>query len=169
MGEYRDICNAEYRDYCNAGAPELKAITPVASIRNLAAVVEFIARANKKLKRPSILIAGNIKLSVAGPNARVPGSINITDPNKSVDFRPVWYGRILADGTYEPSAGAGEDANDIADMINKFAADPANGAAAYGKLTGKCCFCAQELTDPASTEVGYGKICASKYGLPWGV
>lgn len=164
MAEIPEVVRITEQEALAAGA----SVQPT-TIHNLSAIVEFIARANKRLKRPSILIAGNIKLSVAGPNARVPGSINVTDPNKSVDFRPVWYGRILADGTYEPSVAAGDDAPDIADMINKWAADPAWAAAQYGKLTGNCCFCAQKLTDPNSTEVGYGEICASKYGLPWGM
>jgi hypothetical protein len=48
------------------------------------------------------------------------------------------------------------------------AADPAGVASKFGKLHGKCCFCHKSLSDPASTAVGYGKVCASHYGLPWG-
>lgn len=38
----------------------------------------------------------------------------------------------------------------------------------YGLRTGNCCFCGRELTTGESTAVGYGPICADKYGLPWG-
>jgi hypothetical protein len=40
------------------------------------------------------------------------------------------------------------------------------------KISGKrmltCCYCGKELTAGASLEVGYGPVCASKWGLPWG-
>lgn len=44
-------------------------------------------------------------------------------------------------------------------------------AAAYGKLTGTCIACGLTLTDDGknkSLEVGYGPICAKRYGWPWG-
>jgi Family of unknown function (DUF6011) len=41
-------------------------------------------------------------------------------------------------------------------------------AAALGHTTSFCCFCSLELTDDRSTDVGYGPVCASKRGLPWG-
>lgn len=34
------------------------------------------------------------------------------------------------------------------------------------KLTGHCSFCQRELTDAGSLEVGYGPICADRWGLP---
>jgi hypothetical protein len=44
----------------------------------------------------------------------------------------------------------------------------AEQAAAFGRLTGQCVFCARELTDQRSIDVGYGPVCAGKNGLPWG-
>lgn len=44
----------------------------------------------------------------------------------------------------------------------------ADQAAAFGKLVGRCCFCSHAIDTPESTAVGYGPVCASKYGLPWG-
>lgn len=41
-------------------------------------------------------------------------------------------------------------------------------AAAFGKLVGRCCFCSHAIDTPESTAVGYGPVCAAKYGLPWG-
>lgn len=41
-------------------------------------------------------------------------------------------------------------------------------AAAFGHLVGRCCFCSHAIDTPESTAVGYGPVCASKYGLPWG-
>ncbi len=47
----------------------------------------------------------------------------------------------------------------------------AEEAAAFGHLHHRCVFCARKLTDEndgRSVDVGYGPICADKYGLPWG-
>ncbi len=44
----------------------------------------------------------------------------------------------------------------------------AEAAAAIGHLTHHCCFCSLELTDGRSIDVGYGPVCASNNGLPWG-
>ena len=44
----------------------------------------------------------------------------------------------------------------------------AEQAAAIGHLTHHCCFCSLELTDGRSIDVGYGPVCASNNGLPWG-
>lgn len=41
-------------------------------------------------------------------------------------------------------------------------------AKAFGVATSKCVFCALALTDGRSTEVGYGPVCATNNGLPWG-
>jgi len=38
----------------------------------------------------------------------------------------------------------------------------------FGRLHGICCFCAKDLTDDRSIEVGYGPVCAKKHHLPWG-
>lgn len=53
-------------------------------------------------------------------------------------------------------------------LMDEFEANPEEFVAAYGKRTGRCCFCRLKLTDPRSEQVGYGKICARHYSLPWG-
>ena len=53
-------------------------------------------------------------------------------------------------------------------LIVAFAANPAAVGAAYGKRTGQCCFCCRHLETRESVAVGYGPICAEKFGLPWG-
>ena len=56
----------------------------------------------------------------------------------------------------------------IAARLREFADDPARVAGEHGRLTGNCCFCHHTLEDARSTAVGYGPVCASHYGLPWG-
>ena len=46
------------------------------------------------------------------------------------------------------------------------AADPAAAAKAYGALMGRCSFCDTAITDEGSVEVGYGPVCAKRFGLP---
>jgi hypothetical protein len=41
-------------------------------------------------------------------------------------------------------------------------------AAKFGQLVGRCCFCSKAIDTPESTQAGYGPVCASRYGLPWG-
>jgi hypothetical protein len=41
-------------------------------------------------------------------------------------------------------------------------------SAAFGKLAGKCVYCGRNIDTKESTAVGYGPVCAGKYGLPWG-
>jgi hypothetical protein len=49
-----------------------------------------------------------------------------------------------------------------------FAADPVRFALSFGNLIGNCMFCARALNTKESVGVGYGPICAAKFGLPWG-
>ncbi len=56
----------------------------------------------------------------------------------------------------------------VGNLLIELDADPIKTASEHGKATGRCCFCALHLTDERSVGVGYGPICAGKYGLPWG-
>jgi hypothetical protein len=102
-------------------------------------------------------------LAVAGERSRAPGSINVTDDRRYPDN--TWYGRLETDGGWR--AGRAADAA-VLDLLRRFAADPAAVAAEYGRAMGSCCFCRRPLTDPRSILVGYGEICAHRFGLPWG-
>ena len=44
----------------------------------------------------------------------------------------------------------------------------AQEAAQYGLTHGNCVACAHDLTDDRSLTVGYGPVCAKRYGWPWG-
>jgi len=138
---------------------------------DLSRIMQLFNTASAHLRRPAIVLGVpntdlTLRLSVAGPSASVPGSLNVTNPDLIDERgRPTWYGRVLTDGTYRPSYAAPEA---VADRLRAFAADPAGVAAEHGRLTGRCCFCNRGLEDERSTAVGYGPVCAGHYGLPWG-
>jgi len=135
---------------------------------NLDKLMDIFKVAGTHLKRPKIRfdktpMGHPVALALTGLQSRVPGSVNISDGGKF--GKGTWYGRILPDGRFEQSA----DCTDaIVTFLMEFAQDPAGCAAKYGIATGRCCFCRLTLTDPRSTKVGYGPICAGHFGLPWG-
>jgi len=152
-------------------APKATAVRATAQVGNLSGVLALFEKAKQHLKYPAIVMsvpaAGSlaIRINVAGEQARVPGSLNVTNFEKPTEGRRQWFGRIHRSGEFERTDAA-TDA--IVDRLVAFAADPAGVAAEHGRLTGRCCFCNQALTDERSTAVGYGSTCADHYGLPWG-
>jgi hypothetical protein len=133
--------------------------------------VEFMQSAALMVNRPRVVLRAadiDIRLSIAGYKSRTPGLINITSTHGAFDER-VFYGRIGQDGQFEPSlTPEPERQAAIVEVLKLLEVDPAAAAAAYGKLTGVCSFCSIPLSDIRSLAVGYGQICARKYGLPWG-
>ena len=149
--------------------------TPVAAqIGNLSGITSLFDAARRHLKFPAIVmgvpaVGKTVRINVAGPSAKFPGSLNVASGEKpEPGARRDWYGRVQRDGRYEPIAGASEIATAVTARLVEFAANPARVAAEHGRLTGRCCFCNLALSDERSTAVGYGKICAAHYELPWG-
>lgn len=148
-----------------------RATTPAApaiALGNFAGMIALFDRARAHLDHPAIILLLDtenieIRLSVAGPNARLPGTINVAEPGSFGGGR--FFGRILRDGTFQASRET-QPAR-LAELLAAFAADPAGVAAAHGILTGRCCFCRRKLSDPRSTAIGYGETCAGHYDLPY--
>lgn len=138
--------------------------TPSVTIGDFSGVIALFHRAHQHLKYPKIcLMVGNdpVILSMAGAASKAPGTINVMGegqyPNRA------WYGRVTPTGEWQPSQRANVDT--IAPVLAQLASDPHGTAAAYGKLTGNCCFCQRELSDARSVTAGYGPVCADHYGL----
>jgi hypothetical protein len=102
-------------------------------------------------------------LSLAGPKARFPRTVNLTDGGRYSEN--VWYGRIHTNGRLEEGRGM---TGAVRTLLITLAGDPAGTAQVHGALTGNCCFCGRELTTKESVGAGYGPVCASKWRLPWG-
>ena len=58
---------------------------------------------------------------------------------------------------------AGTTVETLRELIRELEANPLEAAKKYGKLSGRCCSCGRDLTDPASIEAGIGPICAGKF------
>ena len=143
------------------------AITAKASVTvNLSAIIAMMDKAADAQKRaPRIVLEhseGRVVLSRATERSKAPGSINITDGGAFGDN--VWYGRIARDGSVQPS----QHYSKVLPLIAALALDPAHVAGQHGVATGNCCFCARALSDKRSRSVGYGPICAEKYGMAYG-
>lgn len=98
-----------------------------------------------------------IVMSLAGPNARFPGSINVVCDE-------VWLGRVTREGHYTNPRKTPEPIN-VKEVLAKLAANPMEEMVAYGKRSGTCCLCARTLTNPASIAAGIGPVCVNKWGL----
>lgn len=53
-------------------------------------------------------------------------------------------------------------------LMREYLEDPVAKASLIGRRFGRCMFCGRGLERDNSINVGYGPICADRYGLPWG-
>ncbi len=107
-----------------------------------------------------------LTLRVAGDKSKHVGQIIVTSGKQE---NRLYYGRIDQAGTFHPSQQPNAKALGLClPTLKALATDPAAAGAAYGRRTGHCAFCALPLDDGRSVEVGYGPVCAEKWGLPWG-
>lgn len=94
------------------------------------------------------------------------GDLKISRKNQDSMCWLIWAGQTV--GKIENGiavvwnkAGAALDA--IMVLLAEFDLDPLAAAMKHGKLSGRCCSCGRDLTDPASIEAGIGPICAAKF------
>lgn len=153
----------EERERAARPAPEPKVVPGLSFER----IIAMFAKAAETLKHPAVVIgfeAGTLRLALAGGRSKFPGSINVTSEGGYAER--AWYGRVHRDGRWEPSGrGAPEW---VTEALVKFNENPAEMARLQGQRYGACCFCRRELTTKESLAVGYGPVCAEKFGLPWG-
>ena len=144
------------------------AAAPVAAVTvDVQRIQELFDHAGKKLRRVKVRLQcaeGNaVVFARAGQNSKYVGQVLLTDGRPFGENK--FYGRIDVDGKFYPTRHAGQS---VVALVTEFAADPEAVAGKYGRLTGGCCFCALPLKDQRSLDVGYGPICADRFGLNWG-
>ena len=125
----------------------------------------MLNHAKETLKSPSIQIVtddATYSLTIAGEQSQLPGTINIVS-------KSIWYGRIFLDGKFQPSKKIPEPIiEQLMNALQAFNNNPERMAHAYGRRTGRCCFCNLPLTNEKSIDVGYGPVCARNYRLKYG-
>jgi hypothetical protein len=107
-----------------------------------------------------------LRITVAGEKSKTPGYLTLTDGEAFRSGR--YFGRISPEGRLEIGRDGDEVGPALVEILTRLANDPAGVAAEFGHLTGHCCFCSLKLQDERSVTVGYGPICAEKFGVPWG-
>jgi hypothetical protein len=80
----------------------------------------------------------------------------------SPTFRGPYYGRVMPDGNFFTGKDYTEE---VGDLLSRMAKDPKKASLEQGRLTGRCCFCRKLLSEEKSTKLGYGPVCATKFGL----
>lgn len=161
-GQARGVLNCMLAEARRNAQPQDEEVVDVSGI------VRMLEGAREHLKFPKIRLmtatGTPVVTGIAGERARFPGSVNILSEKDEYGERQ-FFGRIHTDGRLEVRNAAPMG---VADIIKAFAKDPEGVATAYGKLTGNCCFCGRNLEDERSTSVGYGPVCATRFGLAWG-
>ena len=132
---------------------------PVQEAANLLSIADFLnaAKANG-LKYPKVRFQHGevvIRLTLGWK-----GAINVM---RERGHSETWLGRITPDGNVDAGIHRNES---LMARLSEIGVNPALAAREYASLTGNCSFCAKALTDEGSIEVGYGPVCAKKYGLP---
>lgn len=127
-----------------------------------ASIFAMFTKAAESLKHPAIHIADTegheVKMTLAKPESKNAGFIYV---KVGADYA----GKISPQGQFYAVSTCPQT---LPAFLAKFAARPEEMAALHGKTTGCCCFCNRTLTTEESKAVGYGPVCAEKFGLAWG-
>lgn len=115
----------------------------------------FALAMSNGLKSPKLRLDA-FRFSPAKPTGNNPGAIYVVDASTSDYLGKIAGGRLLTVRGVDQATQ---------DRIAKAAANPAESAVAYGRLTGCCAICSRELENAESVARGIGPICAEKYGF----
>lgn len=123
--------------------------------------------ASKSLKRIKIKLQTATGQAVvihrAGAMSKYVGQVLITDGAPFGQNK--FFGRVDTTGEFFATGAATQE---VCQLVKEFSENPAETAGRYGRLTGGCSFCNHGLKDQRSTQVGYGPVCAKRFGLFWG-
>lgn len=136
------------------------------NVVGLGSIFTMFEKAKAGLKHPAIRLqneAGqHLHLSLAGAASKNAGFVYVKADS---GYESTYYGKISPEGRF---FSVRECPPSVEPLLQSFANDPEGIATKYGRLTGCCSFCGRKLTDKRSTVVGYGPVCADKFGLNWG-
>jgi hypothetical protein len=138
-------------------------------IGGMQTIVEHLQRCRESrdqggagLKNPQVRIdldGTKFTLKLAGPRSRNKGSVSVAESHRFGEGR--FFGWIRSDGTFERRGCCGQD---VVDLLQRIAVDPATQISEIGKEAGMCCYCWAPLSQVQSKLAGCGKTCADNYG-----
>ena len=148
-----------------AAAEEAQQEGPAVSLRpSYPKLAETFLRAADALRWPKLRLSTEsgdpVVLSLAGPNSRNAGHINVTDGGGY--GVGTFFGTITPNGESRLNNRAGAE---VLAVLAAYNADPAAEGKVQGLRTGRCMCCGRELTNQVSVELGIGPICAEKWGI----
>lgn len=139
-------------------------------VDSMSGLIDLFVKAKQKLKWPKLdleIDGQPVRLALLGERSKNAGSVSVTDGAPFSISK--YFGHVTSEGQWVMGRSATPDWEDkLAKLLKAFSRNAAKAAAEYGHLTGRCCMCNKKLSDERSTFVGYGKTCASNWGLPWG-
>jgi uncharacterized protein DUF6011 len=113
---------------------------------------------NRRAIRLQTSDGGAVKLTPASESGKNAGFIYIK-------LNGEYMGKVSPEGQFSPVAACTES---LRGFVAEFGNNTVQMARQFGRMTSSCCFCGRNLDTAESNAVGYGPICAEKYGLPWG-
>lgn len=134
-------------------------------------IFDLFDKAKQSLKYPKITFPYEqqmIVFGLAGDKAKHPGTINITDDGRYPNNK--FFGRIHRKQAERVLHIEWNERiailPQLRETIKAIVSDPVSICKVVGQEFSFCCFCGLELTNKDSVTVGYGPICAEKWGLP---
>jgi hypothetical protein len=143
------------------------------------ALVDKFAKAGETLKYPSvkyyITLSEYITFYRTGPQSKAPGGIGFMYVKYLEDYNPpfkYYIGMMTKQCNFYWNGPnrevTGKQAADWQDVVCAILLTFDESMKINGKKFCYCCFCGRQLETKESLAVGYGPICAGKWGLPWG-
>lgn len=130
-------------------------------VSSLLVLLDRAAAADKKFPKIQLPAEGGA-IEIARNTKRPPVVAVVAGgrwPNREV------FAEITPDGVVHQRSGW---THAIEQLVRVAAANPELVLALHGVATGQCCYCQRALSTAESRTVGYGPVCAEKFGLPWG-
>lgn len=132
-------------------------------VQVLPRLAHFLLQASEKTRDPMVKLAVN-DVHRIGLFGKMPSRVCRREAD---DDGWTLLGRLYPDGRLVQMSGRLITEAEL-NVLTTFDVDPGQMAQAHGLTHGWCCFCSLPLSADASVTVGYGPVCADKYGLPWG-
>jgi len=128
-------------------------------------LIELFQRAQQNLKQPKFVFKScNMKIKIhIATKAHYPNFPNYLYISKAETGD--YFGKFLKNGQMILQSNIPDK---LREDLQKIKDNPIEFGKLYGQQYSFCCFCGTEIITVESLTVGYGPICASNWGLPWG-